>query len=174
MSFVGDFFNRLGRYLTHMALLFYHRDPLPLYARDYPLTNLKSPLIIRLSKGQAVDGKPETHGGDEKDWGMRVSKQEPPEAPNRCVSFEAGCEKWSTVISYFLSCSSMPNMSASSAVILIRYCVISGRIRPNVYSSSCPHFHLTTQLLMVRSFSGRFEKCTTELVIQGRRKVPES
>jgi hypothetical protein len=38
-------------------------------AHDSLLTNLKSHLIIRISKGQAIDGQPETNGGDYEDWG---------------------------------------------------------------------------------------------------------
>ena len=34
---------------------------------------------------------------------------------------------------YFTSSNSMPNISASSAVILTKYCVISGRIRPDAH-----------------------------------------
>jgi hypothetical protein len=51
-------------------------------------------------------------------------------------------------ISYFPSCNSMPNMSASSTVILMRYWVISGRIRPFQYSSTCPHHHLSIPLVL--------------------------
>ena len=59
---------------------------------------------------------------------VRVSKQEQHDALQIEAHKEAGCEKWSTVISYIPGCNSMPNISASSAVILTRYCVISGRI----------------------------------------------
>jgi DNA invertase Pin-like site-specific DNA recombinase len=52
--------------------------------------------------------------------GMRVSKQEQREAFQIDALKEAGCEKWSTVISYFPSSNAMPNMSASSAVAAIR------------------------------------------------------
>ena len=33
---------------------------------EYPIFHITE---IKVSKGQAVDGKPETNGGDEKDWG---------------------------------------------------------------------------------------------------------
>jgi DNA invertase Pin-like site-specific DNA recombinase len=52
---------------------------------------------------------------------VRVSKQEQHEVLQINALKEAGCEKWSPAISYFTSANSMPNMSASSAVILIRY-----------------------------------------------------
>jgi hypothetical protein len=65
------------------------------------LANLKSHLIIRIAKGQAVDRKPETHGGDEKDWDVRVSKQEQHESLQFDAFKEAGREKWSTVIPLF-------------------------------------------------------------------------
>ena len=54
----------------------------------------------------------------------------------------------SMVNPYCPSSNAMPNMSASSSVILTRYWVISGRIRPSSYSSSCPHFHLSIQLVV--------------------------
>jgi len=60
---------------------------------------------------------------------VRVSKQEQHEALQINALKEAGCEKWSTVSPYFASSNAMPNISASSAVILTRYWVISGRIR---------------------------------------------
>jgi len=37
-------------------------------ARNFPLTNLKTHLITRISKGQAVDGKRETKGRATNDW----------------------------------------------------------------------------------------------------------
>jgi DNA invertase Pin-like site-specific DNA recombinase len=52
---------------------------------------------------------------------VRVSKQEQQESLHIDALEEAGCEKWSTVIPYFTSANSMPNMFASSAVILTRY-----------------------------------------------------
>ncbi len=42
----------------------------------------------------------------------------------------------------------MPNISASSSVILIRYCVISGRIRPFRCSSSCLHSYPSTPMVV--------------------------
>jgi len=40
---------------------------LPPQACNFPLTNLKTHLIIRISKGQGVDGKRETKGGGYED-----------------------------------------------------------------------------------------------------------
>jgi hypothetical protein len=37
-------------------------------ARPRLLQNLKTYLIIRISKGQAANGKPETNGGDYEGW----------------------------------------------------------------------------------------------------------
>src|SRR5436190_1800047 len=52
----------------------------------------------RTSKGQAVDRKPETHGGDEKDWGhARLQTRTSGVTLYRRTSHEAGYEKWSTV-----------------------------------------------------------------------------
>jgi hypothetical protein len=51
---------------------------------------------------------------------VRVSKHEQNEALQIDALKDAGCGEWSTTISYFPSCNSMPNMSASSAVILTR------------------------------------------------------
>ncbi len=56
--------------------------------------------------------------------------------------------KKSTANFYFASSNAMPNMSASSAVILTRYWVISGRIRPFLYTRICPHFHLSMPLVL--------------------------
>src|SRR5262245_8606590 len=56
------------RFLRHMLLLFKRHSASPPQARGPLLTNLKSYLIIRISKGQAADGKPETNGGDNEDW----------------------------------------------------------------------------------------------------------
>jgi hypothetical protein len=53
-----------------------------LQARDFLLENLKSQLIIRISKDQAIDEKPETHGGDEKDWGRARLQEEQHELLN--------------------------------------------------------------------------------------------
>jgi hypothetical protein len=60
---IGHFL-RLGivRFLRHSAQFFLSRGALAAQACDFPLSNLKSHLIIRISKGQAVDGKPETIG----------------------------------------------------------------------------------------------------------------
>jgi hypothetical protein len=49
---------------------------------------------------------------------------------------------------YSPSSNVIPNISASSAVILSRECVISGRIRPFLYSCPCPHPHLSILLVM--------------------------
>ena len=57
-------------------------------------------------------------------------------------------ESINVVLGYFTSSDAMPNMSASSRVILITYWVISGRIRPFSYSSSCPHHHVSIPLVL--------------------------
>ncbi len=67
---------------------------------------------------------------------VQVSKQEQHESLHIDALKDASCEKWSMVISYVTSCNSMPNMLASSTVILRRYCVTSGRIRPNAHHHS--------------------------------------
>jgi hypothetical protein len=108
--------------------------------------------FFRLSGGShshcPKHGIPKRNGGEKKDWGgARLQTRTTGVTPHRRASREAGCEKWSTVNPYFPSDNSMPNMSASSAVILSRYWVISGRIRPNAYSRSCPHFHLQHRLI---------------------------
>ena len=116
-----EFFNRLGHFLRHIILLFQSRRASPPQARDFLLATLKSHLIIRTSKGQAADGKPETHGGDEEDWRRaHLQTRTTGGAPHRRASREAGCEKWSMVNPYFPSSNAIPNMSASSTVILIR------------------------------------------------------
>jgi len=53
-------------------------------------------------------------------WASPNRKQEQREAAHIDTLREAYCEKWSPVISYFPSSNAMPNMSASSTVILIR------------------------------------------------------
>src|SRR5258708_16291416 len=56
------------RLLRQTALLFYGRCALLPQARISLLTNLKTHLIIKVSKHQVVDGKPETYGGAYEDW----------------------------------------------------------------------------------------------------------
>jgi hypothetical protein len=51
---------------------------------------------------------------------VRDSKQEQREALQIDALKEGCCEKWSMVSPYFPSSNAMPNISASSAVILIR------------------------------------------------------
>ena len=128
--------------MRHTSQLCWCRGASPLPARNFPLTNLKTHLIIRISKGQAARGKRETKGRATEDWIRARLQTKHHESLRFDALKEAGCEKWPTVISYFPSCNSMPNISASSAVIFTRFWVISGRIRPNVYASSCPHIHL--------------------------------
>ena len=51
------------RFLRHMALHIFGHIALPPQARCLLLTNLKTYLITRISKHQAIDGKPEAYGG---------------------------------------------------------------------------------------------------------------
>src|SRR5947209_2275508 len=72
-------------------------------------------------------------------WASLNRKQEQYEAVQICTLKEAGCEKWSPVISYFPSSNAMPKMSASSSVILTREWVISGRI--SLFMIEVRHLH---------------------------------
>ena len=51
---------------------FLGRGTPPPQAHDSLLTNLKSHLIIRISKGQTIDGEPETKGGGHTDSTIRM------------------------------------------------------------------------------------------------------
>jgi len=51
------------------------------------------------------------NGGDDTDWvRARLQTRTTWVTPHRRTSREAGCEKWSTGISYLPSCNSMHNM----------------------------------------------------------------
>src|SRR5260370_18381385 len=84
-----------GRLLRQTALLFMSDGTQALQACDLPLTNLKSRLIMGISKPHSVDGKPETDGDVCMKVGyIRVSKQEQHEALQLDALRKAGCEKW--------------------------------------------------------------------------------
>jgi hypothetical protein len=59
----GSCILEIGRFLRQIAPLFMSGGTPPLQACDTPLTNLKSRLIMGISKPHSVDGKRETHGG---------------------------------------------------------------------------------------------------------------
>ena len=59
---------RTGRFLRHIVQLFQHASPPPPQARHFPLTNLVTHLIIKISKGETIDEKRETKGRAYENW----------------------------------------------------------------------------------------------------------